>query len=186
MENKHKNTLIGALIAIVFVMAVGYAAFMQQLTIHTTTTITDQTDNWNIHFDDAVTTGTPTIGSGGTNAPSGTISYDELNQTASIKATLNQPGDKVVFTLTIVNDGTINAILDTPVISNVNGDKNPDPLIVQTGNIIFTITAPKDSSIAASQTTTMTVTAEFDNSAESTGSVTSSSISVTTIAHQAV
>ena len=34
MESKHKNALIGALLAVVFVMAVGYAAFAQQLTIN--------------------------------------------------------------------------------------------------------------------------------------------------------
>ena len=42
MESKHKNVLIGALLAVVFVMAVGYAAFATTLTILEILTIKDK------------------------------------------------------------------------------------------------------------------------------------------------
>ena len=188
MESKHKNALIVVLVAVILVMAVGYAAFTQQLTINTTANITDQTTNWNIHYDTTKTTGTgvvdPTMGSGGTTAPDGSVSYDGTGQTATIKATLNQPGDTVKFTLTIKNDGTIKASLGTPTVAAVAGDSNNDPLIVQEGNIIFSVTAPAQSTLSAGEETTMTVTATFDNSAESVGNTTSSSITVTTTATQ--
>ena len=191
MESKHKNALIVALVAVILVMAVGYAAFAQTLTINSSATVTDQTENWNVHYDTDKKTGAGVVdaktGTGGTQAPSGTIGYDGTGQTATIAATLNQPGDKVVFTLTIKNDGTINAKLDDPVvtITGQGSDENDEPLIVKQGNIIFTVTRPLADAIAGGETTTMTVTAEFDNSAQSVGTTTESSISVTTMATQA-
>ena len=68
MENKNKNVLIGALLAVVFVMAVGYAAFAQQLTINGTSTITSK---WDVHMED-----------GNTKAVAGVLvsSYFEFNR----------------------------------------------------------------------------------------------------------
>ena len=188
MESKHKNALIGALLAIVLVMAVGYAAFAQQLTINGSASITS---NWHVGFDTTKTHDvpgavTPTTGANGTTAPSGTVSYSG-DQTATISATLNQPGDKVVFTLTIENTGTINARLNNPVVNltSAGPDENEAPLVTKEGNIIFTVTAPTPTTINADETATMTVTAEFDSNAQSVGTVTSSSITVTTLAEQA-
>ena len=150
MESKHKNALIGALLAVVFVMAVGYAAFAQTLTINGSATITS---TWNVHFDTTKTSGTdvisPTTGAGGTQAPTGSVGYEDEGQKANITAQLNQPGDKVVFTLTIKNEGNIAATLATPVVTLNGGgsDANPDDLIVKEGNIIFTVTAPTPTTI---------------------------------------
>ena len=185
MESKHKNALIGALLAVVFVMAVGYAAFAQTLTINGEATITS---NWHVGFDmekdedvPGVVTATKTTG---TTDPSGTVTYSN-DQNATINATLIQPGDTVEFELTIENYGNINAQLNTPVVTAKSGvDENEAPLIVKQGNIIFTVTAPNPTTIAAGETATMTVTAEFDSSAQSVGTVTSSSITVTTLAEQ--
>ena len=187
MESKHKNVLIGALLAVVFVMAVGYAAFATTLTINGTAEITS---NWHVGFDmekdedvPGVVTATKTTG---TTDPSGRVTYTN-DQNATINATLIQPGDKVTFTLTIENYGNIAAQLNTPVVS-LNGegsDENPGDLIVKEGNIIFTVKAPSPTTIAAGETATMTVTAEFDSSAQGVGTVTSSSITVTTLAEQA-
>ena len=188
MDSKHKNALIGALLAVVFVMAVGYAAFAQTLTINGSAEITS---NWHVGFDTSKTTDepgvvTPTTGANGTTAPSGTVSYSG-DQNATIAATLIQPGDKVTFTLTIENYGNINARLNTPVVTLNGGgsDENGDALIVKQGNIIFTVTAPSPTTINKGETATMTVTAEFDSNAQSVGTVTSSSITVTTLAEQA-
>ena len=109
MESKHKNALIGALLAVVFVMAVGYAAFAQQLTINGTAEISSK---WDIHFDPSYDTtnnaaysivhaGGASIGT----APSGTITYGTNNQQVTIDAELYQPGDKVTFTLKPTNYG---------------------------------------------------------------------------------
>ena len=186
MESKHKNALIGALLAVVFVMAVGYAAFAQTLTITGTATIES---TWDVHFDTEKTTDIQyETGAGGTVQPQGTVSFTPGNEySATINATLNQPGDKVTFTLTIMNEGTIAADLGTPVLSLNGGgsDSNPDDLIIQEGNIIFTVTNPTPATINDGQTATMTVTAEFDENAQSVGDTTTSSITVTTKATQA-
>ena len=188
MESKNKNILIASLLAVVLVMAVGYAAFVQQLTISGTAEITS---TWNVHFDTSKTSGdgvvAPTTGAGGTQAPTGSIGYEDNGQKANITATLNQPGDKIVFTLTIKNDGNINAEMADPVVT-LNGDgtdTNPDALIVQEGNIIFTVTPAAPTTIDGGAEATMTVTAEFDSNAQSVGDTTSSSITVTTVATQA-
>ena len=187
MESKHKNALIGALLAVVFVMAVGYAAFAQQLTINGSAEITS---NWHVGFDTTKTTEvpgvvTPTTGANGTDAPSGEVSYRD-DQNATISADLIQPGDKVKFTLTIQNKGDIKAALGQPVVSlsGAGSDENPDALIVKEGNIIFTVTAPTPATIDGGGEATMTVTAEFDSAAQSVGTVTSSSITITTTATQ--
>lgn len=190
MEARHKNALIVALVAVILVMAIGYAAFAQTLTINGNATVSDVTENWNVHYDTTKTTGAgvvdATMGSGGTTAPTGTVSYDGTGQTATVKATLNQPGDTVKFTLTIKNDGTINAALGTPVVAPTSGsdEDSGNPLVVKQGNIIFTVTAPVASTIAGGSETTMTVTATFDTNAESVGTVTESGITVTTTATQ--
>ena len=186
MESKHKNVLIGALLAVVFVMAVGYAAFATTLTINGEATITS---NWHVGFDTTKTTDEPGVVTAtkttGTTDPSGTVSYTN-DQNATINATLIQPGDKVTFELTIENYGNINAQLNTPVVTATSGvDENEAPLIVKQGNIIFTVTAPSPATIADGETATMTVIAEFDSSAQGVGTVTSSSITVTTLAEQA-
>ena len=116
MESKHKNALIGALLAVVFVMAVGYAAFAQQLTINGTAEITSK---WDVHFDPIVvgtdvtstmtavsttsgesvvpiTISKPAVAAPGTK---GSIAYSQNNQVATISATLIQPGDTVTFKL---------------------------------------------------------------------------------------
>ena len=190
MESKHKNALIGALLAVVFVMAVGYAAFAQTLTINSTANITDEKTNWNVHFDKSKDQSSGAVvanmGTGGATPPAGTIEYDDEGHTATLNATLNQPGDKVVYTLTVMNEGAVTAVLDPAKVSFDGDDELPDdPMKVKSGNIIFTVDSATPGSIAKGETATMTVTAEFDSTAESVGDVKTATISVTTLAHQA-
>ena len=108
MESKHKNALIGALLAVVFVMAVGYAAFAQLLTINGTATIDS---SWDVHFDPAQTTstGVAIVNGGSDTTTAGTIDYDSANTTATLTASLKQPGDTVTFTLKPTNYGSLGA-----------------------------------------------------------------------------
>ena len=123
MESKHKNALIGALLAVVFVMAVGYAAFAQLLTINGTATVSS---SWDVHFDTNQTTavavachtgvGTSSDTCGSSQAssvdPFGTITYSSTSEkptVADLAATLKQPGDTVTFTLKPTNYGSLSA-----------------------------------------------------------------------------
>lgn len=122
MESKHKNALIGALLAVVFVMAVGYAAFAQLLTINGTATIDSK---WDVHFDpnQDSTTGVAIVNGGSDTTTSGTIAYTEGNTVATLTAGLKQPGDTVTFTLKPSNYGSLAAHAQAaPVITAASGE----------------------------------------------------------------
>lgn len=155
MENKNKNILIGGLLAIVLVMAVGYAAFATQLQVSGTAKI-DST--WNVHFD-KTKTDTAVVTAGGSATPATTetdvqatpIVYGS-DTAATIKASLKQPGDKIVYTFTVLNEGTIAATLpQTPTLSSAGNDF-----------IKFTVSDFDTTSLAATNgTATFTVTVEY-------------------------
>lgn len=188
MGNNHKNAMIAMLLGALVVMAVAYAAFSTALTINGTATINS---SWNVHFDTTKTSGTgvinPTTGAGGSTAPSGTVSYTD-GQHASVSATLRQPGDKVVFTLTIKNEGSLKATLGAP--SATAGEAtNCSGLICTSsaGHIKFTVGSPLSSTLNATNgSTTMQVTAEFvDTAVTSLSSGEGASIVVSITATQA-
>ena len=186
MESKHKNALIGALLAVVFVMAVGYAAFAQQLTINGTAEITS---NWDIRYDhsqatvdtkpvlapecyNGLTTGTTCGSQSDTANPYGTIAY-ESDTTANISVYLVQPGDKVTFYLKPKNFGTgLNAtgtmsIADTTT-TGYTGITLPaettgltGPAVATKDHIQFTVTPTFDSSLAPGEYDTIKVEAEY-------------------------
>ena len=99
--NKGRNVVIGALLAAVAIMAVGYAALAQTLTINGTASITS---TWNVAItgiSSGVATGTATNGS----EPSFT------GTSATFNVNLVKPGDKMVYEITVKNSGTLNAKL---------------------------------------------------------------------------
>ena len=193
MEKRQKNILIGSLLAIVLLMAVGYAAFATQLNINSTANISS---SWNVHFDPTKTTGagvldvtTGTIATGETSmlVPTGSISYSNNNLTANLTSNLRQPGDKIVYTLTIVNEGNIKAAPSTPIISisgsNVSPTNNGDGTYTITkDHVQYTVTKPTRT-LNANQTDTIIVESLFiDTAAGETPSLTateSAALSVT-------
>ena len=191
MESKHKNALIGALLAVVFVMAVGYAAFAQTLTINGSATI-DST--WDVHFDGSKTEGAGIVdaeaGLEGATAPDGgRISYTDTNHKANLSATLHQPGDKVTYTLTILNTGSIDAALHEPVLT-VEGATAGTGLTQSKGNIQFTVQglAEGTSLPKTSGSTTVQVIAEYIDSAggnTTSGTEQSATATITIDAYQA-
>ena len=101
MDTKAKNIIIGALLAAVAIMAVGYAALAQTLKINGTASITS---TWNVAIT-GITEGTPT--GSATNAED--VSYDGTSATFNVN--LVKPGDKMVYEITVKNSGTLNAKL---------------------------------------------------------------------------
>ena len=99
--NKGRNVVIGALLAAVAIMAVGYAALAQTLKINGTASITS---TWNVAIT-GITEGTPT--GSATNAED--VSYDGTSATFNVN--LVKPGDKMVYEITVKNSGTLNAKL---------------------------------------------------------------------------
>ena len=111
-SRKQKNIVLGSLGAIILLMAIGYAAFSSQLNINGTSNISS---NWNIR----ITNITSSLHGGASNAEEPT--YDNENGlTASFSTNLVSPGDYAEYTVTVRNNGDIDATLTDIEISDSN------------------------------------------------------------------
>ena len=109
-ERKIKTLSLVALIVAILGLTVAFAALSQTLTINGTASINSAT--WDIHFENLVrsTKGDATI-NGEPTLNSTTIS--------GIDVTLTKPNDGVVFLVDIVNDGTIDAKVESIEVSEL-------------------------------------------------------------------
>ena len=147
MEIKHKTALIGGLLAVVVLMAVGYAAFSQALIINGSASIDS---NWQIRIIDIAAS---TTGSGVNSGAE--VGSDYLS--ASFNASLTSPGDTVTYTITVENQGTINAKLSS---YNWNSDTVSDtnePIYFEVNGLSV------DSVLNAQERTTFTVIVHYNN-----------------------
>ncbi len=101
MYRNKKNIIIGVMIVAVLVMVVVYAALMTRLTINGTGNITS---TWNIE----ITSITSSITGTAYNIENPT--YNGTN--ATFNAGLRKPGDKIEYSITIKNNGSIDAIIN--------------------------------------------------------------------------
>ena len=169
MEARHKNVIIASLIAVVLVMAVGYAAFAQTLTINGSANISSK---WEIRLEE-----------GGANyvadsqmgtEPTATVNVDKGGLTAHFEAEFTSPGDSVTYTIPVVNTGTIDAALQSLTISGSNLGSTPSGNLTgntevtsSDGNIKYTITSPGTSTLVKGNgKATLTIKAEFVNKIE--------------------
>ena len=138
--NKGRNVVIGALLAAVAIMAVGYAALAQTLTITGNATITS---TWNVAIT-AISEGTPT--GGATNRTPAKYT----GTTATFDVDLKNPGDKMVYEITVKNSGSLNAKLTGLTVTP------EDP--AESG-IYYKVTGvtPNVTTLDATQTNTVTV-----------------------------
>ena len=101
MYRNKKKIIIGAMCALILVMVVVYAAFMTRLTINGTGNITS---TWNIE----ITNITSSITGTAYNITEPT--YNGAN--ATFNAGLNKPGDKIEYSITVTNNGSVDAIIN--------------------------------------------------------------------------
>ncbi|MBR3199182.1 MAG: hypothetical protein IKG27_04120 [Bacilli bacterium] len=134
MEARHKNILIGVLLGLVLIMAVGYAAFASNLTINGTSNIST---SWNVH----IKTITPSAIASGTYAnnettytSAGSIKHEVIDAyTAEFSAILLSPSESVTYTVVVENTGTIDATLNGITFSDSTmGQNNPTDAILYT------------------------------------------------------
>ena len=163
-EKRKNNILIGVLLGIVVLMGIAYAAFASNLNITGTSSMSE---NWCIGFDSTRTSDyQATSGITGGTVPTGSMSFSgdscggNLKTTASLNASFKQPGDKVEYTLTIGNKGTLAAAIES---IDVDGDSVTSDTTITKGNIKYIIEMPLSTSLAVNATTTMKVTAMFQN-----------------------
>ena len=159
-----RNYVIGALLLLVMLMAVGFAAFRTVLTVNGTARITS---NWCVGFDNRntsayeITKGLST----GTN-PTGAITFSgtacstNYVPNSTLTADFYQPGDKIEYTLTIANKSSMTAAIES---IEVNGSSVTSNKTITDGNIIWKVYMPENTTLASNATTTMIVSAEFQN-----------------------
>ena len=167
-RREQRTILIFALSAIALIMVVSFAAFSTSLNINGTANIST---NWCVGFDNTQTSSYQiTKGKSTGTSPTATMGYDgsacsgTYQPVANLGAVFYQPGDKVEYTLTIANKGSIDAVIES---ITVDGDSVTSNQTIQKGNIIWKVYMPESTTLQATTgTTTMVVSAEFQNTTD--------------------
>ena len=161
MEEKHvkeKKIIIGVMCTLICIMAVAYAAFATNLTINGTANIES---TWSVVFtkiEELSKTSGVTIKEVPT--ASGT--------TATFNVDLKSPGDKIEYQITVENKGTLNAIIDDIVASELGSDA-----------IKFSISGiSKGDKLAKGESTTFNIVIEYDSSITSQPSITDNTLTI--------
>ncbi len=148
-EKSIQTVVIGALVAIILVMSVGFAAYERALTITGTTTFTAA--KWDVHFVPNSLTETSTLHASATNLQDTTATYT---------VTLPSPGSTYSFEVNIKNFGTIPAYLKKITMTGLT-DANRDYItytVSYNGTSYSQTTDGLNILLPADGTTTATVT----------------------------
>lgn len=154
MDKKQKNLLVGSLIAIIFIMAVGFAGFTQQLKITETSSVTS---DWNIGFSSATPGTVCSDATTSSKTACGSVTtFSEGAKAISFASTLYSPGDTVTYTVIVKNSGSVDAKLTsyTPTYDNQDSLLKYSISGLEPGTTTVT---------AGGGTVTFTVTVTFDN-----------------------
>lgn len=100
-ERKSKGIIIGVLCAVIVFMSIGFAALSAQLTISGNATISD---TWNVQITNIEKKESST-GAEETSQPTFTAT------TANFNVSLKEPGDYAIYTVTVKNTGSLDAVL---------------------------------------------------------------------------
>ncbi len=161
MEEKYMKTkkiIIITMCTLICIMAVGYAAFATQLTINGTASIES---TWKILFtkiEEVSKTSGVTI----TNPPTAS------GTTATFNVDLTSPGDKIVYKITVANQGSLDAVIDKITESETGSDA-----------IKFEVSGiTKGDKLSKGTSTTFNVTISYDSSVTTQPSKTNNNLTV--------
>ena len=161
MEEKYmksKKIIMITMCCLICVMAIGYAAFATNLTINGTANITS---TWKVLFtkiEEVSKTSGVTI----TKVPTA----EGTNATFNVD--LKSPGDKIIYKITVANQGTLDEIINDITASETGSDA-----------IKFEITGiKKGDKLAKSTTTTFNVTISYDESVTSQPALTDNTLTI--------
>ena len=173
-KSNKKNLIIGGLLAIVLIMAVGYAAFATNLNITGSSAITS---NWDVHIkDNGVNAKNPTQGAASTKARK----VDAL--TGEFACTLRVPGtSSIEYDIEVENSGSFDASLDTVTISGTteavsavvtesSSLKQGDTITKNGGTDTLTIKVSLNDISSLPSVTTIDITVKLDFSQATGGS----------------
>ena len=142
-SRRKRNIIMVSLLAVLAIMTIGYAAFSTQLEIKGTSNIDSR---WEVKII-AISAGTPVGTAENAVAPSYT------DTTANMNVNLYAPGDSMTYEITIQNNGTLDAVLNSITENNSNNSA-----------IKFEIAGIKEGdALLAGETTKMTVKISYDS-----------------------
>ena len=158
-NTRQRNYIILGLCGVLLIMAVGYAAFRTQLNIKGTSNITSEWEVLITNIQSQVINGTPTDAE--------TPNHTET--TANFSTNLYSPGDKMRYTVTVENRGSIDAVLKTIEKTDSSNEA-----------IIFTINGIEQGDTLKSKgTTTFTVDVEYNSEVQIQPSNLTSNLEIT-------
>lgn len=166
MKNKRKNMLIAVLLLVVLLMSAAFAAFSTNLTVTSTTRVDT---SWDVKITNiALKESTPSaanpygIADSPATNPSGATNPSFTDTTATFYSTLGAPGDSVTYVVTIVNNGTVNAVVNN--VEWINDDGTADTQY-NVSPIIYSYSFPNQNQTLAKNggTTTLEVTVTYDS-----------------------
>lgn len=158
MKKEHKVLIICGILCLMFIFVIGYAAFQSQLTINGTSNISS---NWSIKITDVTS---QTVVGGASNESEPIVS----DTAVTFKTNLVSPGDSMTYTITVANEGDLDAVLDSIETTDAS---NPA--------ITFTVDGISENDVLLKQTeTTFTVTVTYNPDVTSQPENTVSSLTV--------
>ena len=165
-EKTRRTQIIFALIGILCLMTIGYAAFQTNMQVTSTASISS---SWDLAIT-GITVGDKTISA----EDAGTPTYQGL--TASMEANLTEKGDYAIYNVSVKNNGTLDAKLNSISFDNTN---------VLNPAVKITITEPTVGTNSAillhDQTQIVKVKIEYDSTYSGTIDYTKSSEAIITL-----
>ena len=144
-QRERKNVVMGMLLAAICIMAVGYAALAQQLTINGTATITS---TWDVEITNIAEVSGSKVGD------AKVVNKNSDGTTASFDVELTNPGDEVKLAITVSNNGTLKAYLDSMSIDYFDkNDNNVTSSVTAADPIQYTVTGVTAGDASTSTTT---------------------------------
>lgn len=157
-ESNQKKIVIAVLCAVLCVMAVGYAAFSTRLTVDGTASVDSR---WSVLFTNATAQATGGATAGTPEIQNTTIDLGDIK--------LVSPGDTVTYTVTVTNQGTLNA--------RVSGFEWSED---ESDAIRYSVTGMQANDVLeAGATDTLTITVTYDPSVQTQPTIRTSDLSVT-------
>ncbi len=137
-----KNIIIGTLLVVILIMAVGYSSFATKFTLNGTAEIVGE---WDVKISKVEAKEISE------NCNAGQPSF--TNTSVTFNCTLLKPGDKVAYEITIQNAGTIDAVLNNILFTS--DEINGSPAITYE-------TSELNAFLPAGSQTSLTVTIEYN------------------------
>ena len=168
-KRQKNNLIIGGLCCILLLMGIGYAAFNAQLKINGTSSISSE---WKVLITD-ITSGS-IVGSA-SNAAEPT----HTETTATFSTNLVSPGDSITYTITVANQGSIDATLSSIEVNTGNneaiefetsGIEEGDNLLQGASDELYVKVTYSNSVTSQPENTTSTITVTL-NYEQATGGV---------------